>query len=108
VCQSRRRKSERTSKTDARLFCPPRHPARFLALWSRIVHHGPHETAHGLFAQAALVVFDERERRRLAQARQGRELLPEREGRPPRRRLKLLTGSKPIRDKRGLKIQAAE
>jgi hypothetical protein len=33
---------ERTSKTDARLLCPPRRPPRFLALRWSICRHSPH------------------------------------------------------------------
>jgi hypothetical protein len=64
-------------------LCPPPRPPRALALRSYIIHRGQHQRTCGLVAECVLVVLDGREWRRLAQARHGRELLPERERRPP-------------------------
>jgi hypothetical protein len=65
---------EHRRQTPVYLLCPPPRP-RFLALWSSIIHRGPHQTTCGLVGQCALVVLDGRQWRRRARARQGRERL---------------------------------
>jgi hypothetical protein len=95
---------EIAAKIGARLLRLP-----FLALESLRgnTRHGPSEAIHGLVAQGVLVFLDGHERRRLAQACQGRELLLKREGRPSaedaRRRHALGT---PIWDKQCINLQA--
>jgi hypothetical protein len=81
-CESEPR-NRRSNSEDRRPFTLPSSSSSWFSCTSvEHHHHVENNVTHGL-AEGALVVFDGREWRRLAQARQGRELPPEREGRPP-------------------------
>jgi hypothetical protein len=84
VVAYRKAGGERTSNIAAHLLRRPPHP-RSLTLESLRgnIHHGLSEATLGFVSQGALALLDGRERRPRAQARQGQELLPEREGRLP-------------------------
>jgi hypothetical protein len=84
-------------------------PPRFRFSLRGNTRHDQNEGTPGLVAQGALVFLDGHERRRLAQACQGRELLLKREGRlsaeDAHRRHALGT---PIWDKQGVIMQAVD
>jgi nuclear GTP-binding protein len=88
----------------ARLLCLPRSP-RFLALWSRITHDARTKQTTGSSTKALSSSSTGASGGVSLKRVKGENFY---RNAKDARRLKLLTGGKPIRDKQGVIIQAAE